>query len=44
MFKDGSQAWTAKDFLTNEERCESVTIESKVYPGKYSKKKVSDEL
>lgn len=36
LFKDGAQAFTAKDFLVEQERCESVTIESKVYPGKYS--------
>ncbi|KAJ8973725.1 hypothetical protein NQ317_012864 [Molorchus minor] len=38
LFKDGSQAWTAKEFLVDQERCESVTIESKVYPGKHSSK------
>lgn len=43
LFKDGSQAWDAKEFLVNQERCESVTIESKVYPGKYSGRTV-DEL
>uniref|UniRef100_A0A6B2EE30 Putative ldlr chaperone boca n=1 Tax=Phlebotomus kandelakii TaxID=1109342 RepID=A0A6B2EE30_9DIPT len=37
MFKDGAQAWQAKDFLVEQENCESVTIESKKYPGKYSK-------
>lgn len=37
LFKDGSQAWTAKEYLVEQERCESITIESKVYPGKYSK-------
>ena len=42
MFKDGTQAWEAKDFLIDQERCESVTIENKVYPGKFSDKK--DEL
>lgn len=35
MYKDGSLAWQAKDFLIEQERCESVTIESKVYEGKY---------
>lgn len=35
LFKDGSQAWVAKDFLIEQEKCESVTIESKVYPGKH---------
>lgn len=34
MFNDGSQAWDAKDFLIQQDRCESVTIENKVYPGK----------
>lgn len=45
MFKDGSQAWEAKDFLIAQDRCESVSVENKVYPGKnrldYEKK---DEL
>ena len=36
MFRDGSQAWEAKNFLIEQERCESVTVENKVYPGKYS--------
>lgn len=42
MFKDGEQSWTAKDFLVDQERCESVTLENKVYNGKLSGKK--DEL
>jgi Chaperone for wingless signalling and trafficking of LDL receptor len=42
MFKDGTQGWTAKDFLVEQDRCESVTIENKVYPGKNSELK--DEL
>ncbi|XP_023292588.2 LDLR chaperone boca [Lucilia cuprina] len=37
MFKDGSQAWDAKDFLIQQERCQGVTIENKEYPGIYSK-------
>lgn len=41
MFKDGEQSWTAKDFLVEQERCESVTLENKVYEGKFGKK---DEL
>lgn len=36
MYKDGVQAWEAKDFLIEQERCESVSIENKVYPGKGS--------
>lgn len=43
LFKDGSQAWTAKEYLIDQERCESVTIENKVYPGKYSTQ-TKDEL
>jgi hypothetical protein len=39
MFKDGSQAWQAKDFLVEQERCESVTLENKVYDGNHSSKK-----
>lgn len=36
MFKDGSVAWEAKDFLIEQERCLEVTIEQKVYHGKYT--------
>lgn len=42
MFKDGAQSWEAKDFLVDQERCESVSVENKVYNGKFSGKK--DEL
>ncbi|XKL67088.1 hypothetical protein PGB90_010508 [Kerria lacca] len=38
MYKDGSQAWIAKDYLIGEERCESVTIDNKVYEGKHFSK------
>lgn len=34
MYKDGAQAWEAKDYLVEQERCESVSIENKVYDGK----------
>ncbi|XP_062549987.1 LDLR chaperone boca [Armigeres subalbatus] len=34
MFKEGSQAWEAKDFLVEQERCLQVTIENKDYKGK----------
>lgn len=37
MFKDGSQAWEAKEFLLAQDRCEEVTIEGKSYPGKAAK-------
>uniref|UniRef100_UPI0001FBA1C4 LDLR chaperone boca n=1 Tax=Drosophila melanogaster TaxID=7227 RepID=UPI0001FBA1C4 len=33
LFKDGTQAWDAKDFLIEQERCKGVTIENKEYPG-----------
>ncbi|CAL1269322.1 unnamed protein product, partial [Larinioides sclopetarius] len=39
MFKDGSQAWEAKDFLLEQKRLEVVTIENKEYYGKHSSKK-----
>lgn len=44
MFKDGSQAWDAKDFLIQQERCKGVTIENKEYPGTYKKNKQKDDL
>ena len=44
MFRDGSQAWEAKNFLIEQERCESVTIENKVYPGIKSGVKVRSLL
>ncbi|XP_070809507.1 LRP chaperone MESD [Pituophis catenifer annectens] len=34
MLRDGSYAWEIKDFLVNQERCEDVTLEGQVYPGK----------
>ncbi|KFM81405.1 LDLR chaperone boca, partial [Stegodyphus mimosarum] len=39
MFKDGSQAWEAKDFLVEQERMEVFSIENKEYYGKHSSKK-----
>ncbi|XP_052841652.1 LDLR chaperone boca [Drosophila gunungcola] len=41
LFKDGTQAWEAKDFLIEQERCKGVSIENKEYPGVHAKK---DEL
>jgi len=38
MFKDGSQAWEAKDFLIEQEGCKDVTIDNKVYEGKKAAK------
>ncbi|KAK9504085.1 hypothetical protein O3M35_010507 [Rhynocoris fuscipes] len=43
LFKDGSQAWDAKDFLVEQERCKEVMIESKAYPGKFAKKSSQDD-
>ncbi|XP_030387130.1 LDLR chaperone boca [Scaptodrosophila lebanonensis] len=40
LFKDGAQAWEAKDFLVEQERCKGVTIENKEYTGTHAK----DEL
>lgn len=44
MFKDGSQAWESKDYIVQQERCESVSLENKVYPGKGSPNYGKDEL
>ncbi|XP_055332721.1 LDLR chaperone boca-like isoform X2 [Paramacrobiotus metropolitanus] len=35
MFKDGAQAWEAKDFLVEQDQCKEVVIENKSYPGKH---------
>uniref|UniRef100_T1J0Q2 LDLR chaperone MESD n=1 Tax=Strigamia maritima TaxID=126957 RepID=T1J0Q2_STRMM len=42
MFRDGSQAWEAKNFLVEQDRCEEVTIENKSFPGKRSNNKKSE--
>ncbi|XP_054168462.1 LDLR chaperone boca-like [Oppia nitens] len=44
MFKDGTQAWDAKDFFIEQELCEEVTIENKPYYGKFSHKYTKQEL
>ena len=36
MVHDGARAWPVKDFLIEQERCESVTIEGRTYHGKGS--------
>lgn len=41
MFKDGSLAWDAKDFLVQQDRCKEVMIENKSYYGKNYKPPVS---
>ncbi|VDI25005.1 Hypothetical predicted protein [Mytilus galloprovincialis] len=43
MLTDGSKAWEVKDFLTQQERCEEVTIEGKSYPGKGQKSEESSD-
>jgi len=37
MFRDGSAAWDAKDFLIEQERCEDVQLEQKTFLGKFCK-------
>ncbi|CAG4982945.1 unnamed protein product [Parnassius apollo] len=47
MFKDGSQAWTAKEFLIEQDELKEVQLESQTYPGKnpnVRNKAVRDEL
>ncbi|KAK2705222.1 LDLR chaperone boca-like [Artemia franciscana] len=44
MFKDGSLAWDAKDYLVEQERCEVVSIENKQYYGKGAKAEVNKEV
>ncbi|XP_061383789.1 LDLR chaperone boca [Danaus plexippus] len=47
MFKDGSQAWTAKEYLTDQDELKDVQLESQTYPGKkpdVKNKSVRDEL
>ena len=38
VLKDGSKAWEIKDFLVEQDRCATVTIEGQDYPGKGAKK------
>ena len=43
MFRDGAQAWEAKEFLLEQERCDEVQLEQQTYYGKYSKNKPKEE-
>lgn len=43
LFKDGSQAWDAKDFLIEQQGCKDITIENKVYEGKRVKKRKEED-
>ena len=40
MFKDGSLAWDAKEFLIDQEELEDCTLENQPFYGKNSKNKV----
>lgn len=47
MFKDGSQAWTAKEYLLEQDELKDVQLESQTYAGKKAdvkNKAVRDEL
>jgi len=37
MFRDGSAAWEAKDFLIEQDRCEDVQLEQQTFYGKHCK-------
>merc|ERR1712080_415955 len=43
MFRDGAQAWEAKEFLLEQERCDEVQLEQQTYHGKFSKNKPKEE-
>merc|ERR1711928_104647 len=43
LFHDGADAWEAKDFFVEQERCEEVQLEQKTYHGKYSKSQPKEE-
>ena len=38
MVPDGARAWAVKDYLVQQQRCLSVTIEGKSYPGLHQPK------
>lgn len=47
MFKDGSQAWTAKEYLLEQEELKDIQLESQTIPGRKPDVKntaVRDEL
>ncbi|KAJ9593404.1 hypothetical protein L9F63_015030 [Diploptera punctata] len=43
LFKDGSQAWDAKEFLIEQEKCKEVVIENKPYYGKHTEEGKKEE-
>uniref|UniRef100_A0A1I7ZWW0 LRP chaperone MESD n=1 Tax=Steinernema glaseri TaxID=37863 RepID=A0A1I7ZWW0_9BILA len=44
LFKDGMQAWEAKDFLLKQKECREVTLEGQNYPGAGASAKAKQEL
>lgn len=34
MFKDGSQAWAAKEYLIEQDELKEIQLEAQTYPGK----------
>lgn len=36
MFKDGAQAWEAKDYLIQQEDMKECSVENKIYHGRYT--------
>ncbi len=43
MLRDGGYAWEVKDFLVAQDRCEDVTVEGQVFPGKAGKGNTQEE-
>jgi hypothetical protein len=43
LFHDGADAWEAKDFFLEQERCDEVQLEQQTYYGKFSKGKPAEE-
>merc|ERR1712203_269254 len=43
LFHDGADAWEAKDFFIEQERCEEVQLEQKTYHGKVFKAQLKEE-
>ncbi|TMS32198.1 hypothetical protein L596_000073 [Steinernema carpocapsae] len=39
LFKDGAQAWEAKDFLSKQNECKEITLEGQNFPGAGDMKK-----
>jgi len=42
MFKDGSMAWDAKNYLIKQDKCKEVVIENNTYHGPAAKEKVNN--